>query len=168
MSHFRITGLPRSKTALLSTIFTWGTSFCYHEFFGNKTIPKGFDHIGISDPALLFMWEKESHERPDMRWVVVVRDVEESHKSISRIDPEITFDQVMSAKAELDRLMWALHPLIVSFDDTDAEMCREIAKYLGIDIGPIERVRQLCDMNIQIHPPILKKRLEQLKNLQAA
>lgn len=57
-------------------------------------------------------------------------------------------------------------PKVVKFETIDPLVCYSIAEYLGINIGPIERVRQLCDMNIQIHPPVLKARLERLRSQQ--
>lgn len=65
--------------------------------------------------------------------------------------------------SELLELERHVNPMVVNFDSIDPVKCYEIAEYLGIDIGPATRVRQLCDMNIQIHPPVLKQRLENLR-----
>lgn len=55
-----------------------------------------------------------------------------------------------------------LNHIDVSFDRITPSLCYSISEYLGVDIGPEARVRQLCDMNIQIHPPILRERLTRL------
>jgi hypothetical protein len=49
----------------------------------------------------------------------------------------------------------------LSLDD-----CRRAESHIGSPIGSGGRVTRLMDMNIQIHPPILKARLDHLKSQQ--
>ena len=108
-------------------------------------------------------------EFPDAKWILIDRNIREDLvESCQKFEPNITEQSLLNYRAELRIMYHELRPFVCGFEDIGPFMCQQMSKYLGIDIGPQKRVVQLCDMNIQIHPPILKKRLETLKNLQAA
>jgi predicted P-loop ATPase/GTPase len=99
---------------------------------------------------------------PDAKWVVIDRRFDDVLKSCSDIEPACR-DNLKLMKCHLDCLIAEIHPMVVNFQDIDPIWSYRVSQYLGIGIGPATRVRQLCDMNIQIHPPVLKQRLENLR-----
>lgn len=181
--HFFITGLVRSKTGWLSNLLTWGPTFCWHDaFYGVRSdaefnrkmdfhefAPVFINAIGIADAALTNCWVRLNKDYPEAKWVVIERDFEDvflSAQNTFEIWPnkEVLRNGLMSTRRDLEYLCSALKPKVMKFDDLGSvDKCYELASYLGVVIGPRQRVQQLCDMNIQIHPPILRKRLEALK-----
>lgn len=105
---------------------------------------------------------------PTAKWVVIERDFSQVLKSCQKVHPDVAYDGLMAMNQGLAQLVNELRPLVIPMESIDPIKCYEIAEYLGIDIGPATRVRQLCDMNIQIHPPILQKRLASLMRKEAA
>lgn len=174
--QFFITGLPRSRTAWFANLFTWGDSICYHDGLcpeDGLCLVSSFDHLlkrlkegngprGHSCASNILVWRKLHKEFPDAKWVFVSRDGGAIIDSVSKI---LKFDveQWNSMSNEAMVMIKEIGPMVVHFDCIDPVGCYGISNHLGIDIGPAARVRQLCDMNIQIHPPILKRRLESLK-----
>ena len=170
---FFLTGLPRCRSAWWSNLLTWGESFCWHEGaiipgmtpieMRNVTLKSPLNNVGVSDPSLVFHWKRVADTFPNAKWVSVIRNVSESVNSVREIEPHLAYDALDDAKVELDSLTVHTSAFRVCFDHINPQTCYSVADYLGVCIGPIERVRQLCDMNVQIHPPILKARLETLK-----
>lgn len=90
---FFITGLPRSRTAWLANLFTWGDSFCYHdalpdcESLGELDIMLGglpYLEIGLSDSSLLLIWRALVRRYPTSKWVLIRRDKREALRSFRR------------------------------------------------------------------------------------
>lgn len=174
--QFFITGLPRSRTAWFATLFTWGDSLCYHDALcpeigsvcGTDSLRRLQSKLltgvrGHSDASNILVWRTLQKWFPEARWVVIDRVFEEAVHSSRLICESISEEKMRPMFNELSRLAENLKPMVVKFEEIDPIKCYEIAEYLSIDIGPATRVRQLCDMNIQIHPSILKRRLESLK-----
>lgn len=144
----------------------------YHDIFipANQVAVEtgGNIHYGVSDSSLLFRWRNTAERFPNAKWVVIQRDFGDCLRSCQKVHPEISRPGLLTMQIALEELVATLKPMVVNFDEIDPIKCYEIAAYLDIDIGPATRVRQLCDMNIQIHPPILQKRLASLMQKEAA
>lgn len=168
--HTFFTGLPRCRSAWFSNLFTWGDSFCFHDvFFGLKDVSElkqklcmPFSHVAVADPALLLHFQEIEEMYPDARWVTLHRDDTESLESSRRISGCDLIHWETIWKAYLD-YQGKYRAAQVDFNEIDVDTVLWLSNLLEVPVGPIERVRQLCDMNIQIHPPILKRRLEMLK-----
>lgn len=167
-----LTGLPRSRTAFFATLLTWTDSLFFHdppclnteqlrEFIDEKERHYGQLHLGISDASLLFHWRKLVEWYPDARWVYIHRDYDDVKKSC-----EAAFGPVpglFEMHMEAENFIRHVNPMVIEFDEVDMEKCYDVANHLGVTIGLSHRVAMLCDMNIQIHPPVLKRRFEALK-----
>lgn len=123
MKHkYFITGLPRSRTAWLSVVMTYGESWCFHDDIAipdNAKWQEGVDflltrmdriaqhHIGYSSPLLLWsgMWQDVAKRCPDARWLVVNRDMEAAwrswEKATGQPTPKYFFEKLMEEKEKL-------------------------------------------------------------------
>ena len=83
-NKFFITGLPRSKSAWMSTFFTGNNCFCYHEVL---RVSNGFDdaiqkllsreemYVGNSDSSLPIWIDKIDHILRHSPIVIIERDI---------------------------------------------------------------------------------------------
>lgn len=81
MKTFLIIGLPRSRTAWLSCLFTVGPAFCYHEMLAEYSTPAAikaqmevtpFEFVGDSDPSAALRLD-EVHETLGFPQTIYVR-----------------------------------------------------------------------------------------------
>lgn len=88
MKPYFITGLPRSRTAWLANLLTWGDSFCFHEATDGcgsiedlkgvlASVPFGTRHVGNSDPNLGLVPEALVQTFPGCRVVSIYRPLDE-------------------------------------------------------------------------------------------
>jgi hypothetical protein len=117
---------------------------------------------GASDAALVPIWQSLADEFPKAKWVVCKRDLSDVFESCKKIIPDMPVAGVGELASQLDLLIAELNPMIVQFDDISPVTCFDVADHLGVKMGSATRVRQLCDFNVQIHPPILQERLKAL------
>ena len=94
MNNFFITGLPRSRTAWLSTFFTGNNCFCYHEIL---RVSNGFDdairrlsnrkemYVGNSDSSLLVWIDKIDYILQDSPIVIIERNIDEVTNSLTNL-----------------------------------------------------------------------------------
>ena len=94
MNKFFITGLPRSRTAWLSTFFTGDNCFCYHEIL---RVSNGFDdaiqkllnrkeiYVGNSDSSLPIWMDKIDHVLQYSPIVIIERDMDEVTNSLTNL-----------------------------------------------------------------------------------
>jgi hypothetical protein len=86
-----ITGLPRSRTAWLANLFTWGEAFVEHDALKHledvAELPAHFEAlaaatgartVGTSDSGLLMVWRRTMALFPGARWLHVRRPFEEA------------------------------------------------------------------------------------------
>lgn len=174
---FLITGLPRSKTAWLANLLTWGSTFCAHDglrpemsrhFEFKESVAclvsklRTGEWNGHSDAANVLAWQELEVEFPHAKWLVVKRPLNEVLDSCRKIIPSVAPAGIGALNKKLEELIYQLNPKIVEFDEISPTTCYDIANYFQVNIGPHKRVNQLCEMNIQIHPPILMQRLDDL------
>lgn len=79
---FFITGLPRSRTAWLANLFTYGPSFCWHDLTAQldhieelkswiRNVSQ--DIVGVSDSGLGLFACEVLQQFPDAKWILVRR-----------------------------------------------------------------------------------------------
>lgn len=173
-----ITGLPRSRTAWFANLLTWGGSLVYHDGFYvsgsgvEKNLQRVIDRLrtgewtGHSDPANVLFWKRLHEEFPRAKWLVIHRDLNDVLEACKKIVPDMGTEVLGSMSKELENLVQTLEPMVVSFDNITPAICYGAADYLSVNIGPTTRVRQLCEMNVQVHPAILRQRLGELLHKQ--
>lgn len=151
MTSYFITGLPRSRTAWLANLMTYGPSFCWHDALQHGVLQLrdflarpicGITHIGNSDSGLSVQYGKIESWYPAPRWVFIRRDREEAMQSflnyfrhhwyqglepMNEVGLVSAFDQY---EASLDRAI-SMTPigrkLVVDFDSLENETsCRAI------------------------------------------
>lgn len=129
MNHYFITGFPRSRTAWLANLLTWGDSFCFHEAYDHVMegesiadvlgkVPHTVEFCGDSDSAIALCADDVLAEFPDAKFVFIKRPIEEV---------------IESYKKSLDE-----DPLFVTFSR------EEIAQQMG------DHERRLDDLQSQI------------------
>lgn len=161
MNHYFITGLPRSRTAWLANLMTYGPSFCWHDalqyggVFGMRDhLAKpvhGVTHLGNSDSGLvLYAGALDAwYRRP--QWVFVRRNREEAMHSF------ITYFR--------DHWYQGLEPMnelavVGAFDQYEANLERSIAiipaaRKLVLEFADLENetaCRALWEHCVPAHP----------------
>jgi hypothetical protein len=163
-----IAGMPRSRSAWWSNLLTFGPTFVAHDGLFRSNIDelicklRSGEWQGHSDSANVLWWQTLNEAFPKAKWVVVKRPIADVLDSCRKIVPSISTESIGAFSKRLDDLIYFLNPKIVEFDVIDSDECFDVANYLEVDIGSCERVKQLCDFNVQVHPLVLKRRLEEL------
>lgn len=97
MRTFFTLGLPRSGSAWISNLFTWGNSFCFHEAtFGCSSLAdlketfenNGSEIVGTADTAAMLMSDTLNVYFPKSKFLIVVRPREDVLTSLDRADLE--------------------------------------------------------------------------------
>lgn len=126
--YFFITGLPRSRTSWLSNLFTYGSSFCFHDLIKKRQTAQeiaiamadvGRDHVGNSDCGMVMVGD-ELDELLEPKWIFVRRnrgDVVRSYVEYFTAHPYPQFgppsyDKVAEAIEAVEPLMLWLINLI--------------------------------------------------------
>lgn len=99
-SEFLILGYPRSGTAWLSSVLTFGRMYCYHELLFRcsydmneySSMLKNHDVCGNSDSGGLLFYEKILENNPSTKIIVIERDKKEV------IDSFIRFSKINESK----------------------------------------------------------------------
>lgn len=173
---FFITGLPRSRTAWFANLLTWGDVICHHDpvdlvghtlgdFAANviNNLRGSFTPVGLSDASTLYAWREYATAFPDAKWVLIDRDARDVIRSMQQVIPDFNGEAIFDLTSDMRAIKQTLNPLVVPFNDITPECCVEVARHLGIDIGPATRIRMLCDFNVQIHPSVFQQRLAAFK-----
>jgi hypothetical protein len=158
---FFITGLPRSRTAWLANLLSYGDkSFCFHEAVRRATDLEAqfklydsvtHDLVGDSSCGLLLNWQEVSARYPDARWVIIRRDPQQVLESSRRAFPwlKVTADAIRDLAGRLREARNALPNLLsVEFDELD-EKVPEILDHIGLQINPL-RLGQCLENKVEI------------------
>lgn len=160
-----LTGLPRSRTAWFANLLTWGDSIVGHDV-PSAQLMHDFHHgtlSGHSCASNLLMWRQLHDLFPTARWAVIDRSFMSAFRASRNAAPDTTYGGFCGLYCALEELKSALNPFILPYDAINLDTCYTLADHLGIDIGPQRRVAQLLDMQVQIHPAILTKRIAALQ-----
>lgn len=141
---FVIFGLPRSRTAWLSSFLTYRDWRCCHEVAitmrSTEDIALFFrqPRIGAAETAAAPGWRLLRHLVPELRSVVVRRPVDEVVEAmlavdisgVSRYDPDLLARNMHRVARSLDRIAAQPDVLTVDYADLDREeVCAAIFEY---------------------------------------
>lgn len=160
-----VTGLPRSRTAWLANLLTYGPSFCHHDAIrlgvSAASLTKLFEstdaeYVGDSDSGLLAIPYEVDYHFPQAKWVTVHRDLDQAAASyekhfskepyphIPHPTPELALKSMEWCKKRLgilDAIIPAPRKLVVNYADLDKEStCRDIWNFC-IPTMPFNRQR---------------------------
>ena len=133
-SNFFITGLPRSRTAWLSTFFTGDNCFCYHEILKvsdgfNDAIQKLLNrkemYVGNSDSSLPIWSGKVDYMLQNSPIVIVERDVDEVADSLTNLwgcDPTRFLDLTLE---HLEILKKRYNYISIDYNKLSDQLCLE-------------------------------------------
>jgi hypothetical protein len=161
MNRFYITGLPRSRTAWFSALFSCGDVFCSHEGVSRYRSPKEYisateympyDYIGDSNTLLVLKYNELVKSQDKV--VVVLRDINDSvESSMKWLDKQGISDKslhkvLLEKYTEYDKTIRSIYALQVRFEDID-DRIEEIWDYcIGEYYDPV-RVEEYKKLNIQ-------------------
>lgn len=169
-----ITGLPRSRTAWLSVLLTWDTSFCFHEASSTcgpiSRLPHAmglidgmcaYPHIGNSDPNLGLFSGEMLDMFPKSKWLFIHRDMVDSYLAMAEamssegITPDMDalkrlVSRTLCGITDLTMKLPRERKLHVNYGDLRQESTiRAIWEYLlPATSFPVERYRMLEGMRI--------------------
>lgn len=160
MNTFLITGYPRSRTAWLSNLLTYGPSFCLHEpglQFRCKQFPSLFHNVGtpyagVSEARAIIYFDQFMDLFPDSKVVVVKRNKADVINSLKRhgLDFEMVSDLYDEKLAQIEK-----HGISVPFEGLNGA---EVWNYC-IPEHPINkiRLRMLEQFNISLTPEAMQR-----------
>jgi hypothetical protein len=164
IAPFFVTGLPRSRTAWLSNLFTTGGLVCLHEGLRHGVgklvaqIKAGEVH-GNSDSSIPLHWEPLFEFFPKARWVIVERDPEEalaSHVAFLeagglKVNPVRLRHAHREVLRQTERMLWAVPHLVVPFSGlSDIETVRRVWEHCLPDrTFDAQRATWLQRLNVQ-------------------
>ena len=162
-----VTGLPRCRSAWVANYLTWGDSICYHDAFWQTPSFAAFCemldttpamHVGHADPANLLVWEKLVKRFPNAKWIVIIRDVEETLAACQKAFGDFSKEQLQFLIRQLGKLSEAVEPFCVNFENLNGQSAAWFAQELGIQI-PNWRGHFLNRYQVQIEPSTLKREI---------
>lgn len=160
MRHFLIVSLPRSRTAWLANFLTYGQSFCYHEGllgcsnieqFKKRLESTGTEISGNSDCGNVFFLDRIKELIPDIRIVVIKRDLEEVMSSLDAMGDQFGYRETVVAAAELiDKSQHYHSALTIDFNDIGEDACKIIWEYCTGSVFNRNRWEMLDGINMEI------------------
>lgn len=170
---FFITGLPRSRTAWLANLLTWGRTFCYHEplysctrvadlnLLADKAKAEGLLNVGGSDSGLPFFWRETRELFPNALWLVVRRPVKDVVISYTEYFTKHPFHGMGTLSTE------SVEELCINLDRELDALCRTLPDSQKLvvrfdDLGETNTVRYLW--HFLTSEKFSRLRFEQLKN----
>lgn len=185
MRYAFITCLPRSRSAWLANLFTFGSSFCLHdatkETMSAKGVVDSIARIETDIPGLDFILDSDSglpfcafdvvDAFPQAKWVFIVRDRVEAEKSCvkflqgserySDCDPTVIHNSLVAAEVNISGLKDFIPPyqwMEVRFEDLDDLLVlKQIWEFLTPS-NPwcAERVKMLDTFQVNVMPDKVK------------
>jgi hypothetical protein len=167
--HFFITGFPRSQTAWVANLLSTGDSFCFHDAFALDQVDKipvrleqpEVPIVGFADPVILLFWRSLVEWYPEAKWVVIERDLNSAFVASVRAFGPVSPEFFVMLEESLAQLIAHVKPLRVPFDRITPLVAQLIGDHVGVKVGPVERLKQLCQTNVQVHN--LRARLALIK-----
>lgn len=172
-SFFFVTGLPRSRTAWLANLLSYGESFCFHDLFSTAMSMEAFEgkmraaefrFVGHSDPSNALLQDSIAQKFPEAKWLIVERPIDEVHASCRAIgvDDMGALERVQRKVEELQGKVdaWTLPASSLN----DEYHVREVIEFLtpGAKV-PGERVEMLMALQVQTYAPAALAKMESLR-----
>ena len=167
MKTFFICALPRSRTAWLANLLTYGDSFCFHEpavgldsFSDLRGLfeSTGRPVVGSSDCGNAWIVDGLAREFPDCRFVVVHRPLEEVRQGMLEMGLPDN-GTLEKSSIMLDYVVSNYSPFSLDADDlSDPEVVKMLCEYVS---APFDRARfdLLAALNVQVNTDYLAGRM---------
>lgn len=161
-NKFFITGLPRSRTAWLSTFFTGNNSFCYHEILRisdglddaiEKLLNRKEMYVGNSDSSLPLWMDKIDHVLQHSPIVIIERDVNEVNNSLINLFGDVGWTESIDLILEnLEIIKKRYNYISVDYNELDKQSCLELISDFCIPNIPFDKDKfeTLKTINISI------------------
>lgn len=170
---FFIAGLPRSRTAWLANLLTWGNTFCHHDLWGRAKSVQDFVEIfdmssvqnqGNADAGNALHHEALTAEFPEAKWFIVNRPIAEVHASCQRVGLANMATLEMLAR-KIEELRARVNVVCeFNFQDLCAEMVGTVARAsLPGWSCSMQRMLQLDALNVQTFAPAALAKIASLK-----
>lgn len=164
MNPYLILGLPRSRTAWLANLLTYGPSFCWHDGLAHckskRELVQLFDspehkYIGIADAGAALVFDELLKILPVMpRIVIIRRNPGDVLYSCEEAGLPITPHGILAMQDALAKIMANHEVCLVDFEDLDKALCcQNIWHYCTRDSTHfnLRRWAMLRSLNVQIH-----------------
>lgn len=163
MINFFITGYPRSRTCWLANMFTYGTSYCFHELskYG-KTVDelkyqlnsRDETHVGTADCLAPYYLGDLSKNLENIVTIFIERDLDDVKADLENwlgaLPPEIE-KQFPEYTEKLEAFKEKYNPMIVKFKDLDkVHVLRKMWAHVGLSYFDEQRYHMLNELFI--HP----------------
>ena len=161
-NKFFITGLPRSRTAWLSTFFTGNNSFCYHEILRisdglddaiEKLLNRKEMYVGNSDSSLPLWMDKIDHVLQHSPIVIIERDANEVNNSLINLFGDVGWTKSIDLILEnLETIKKRYNYISVDYNELDKQSCLELVSDFCIPNTPFDKDKfeTLKTINISI------------------
>lgn len=165
MKPFIVFALPRSRTAWMANLLTYGDTYCHHD------VHNGFASIidlirflavpqaGTVDSALALLWSEISRCAPMGRYAVVRRPIEDVRRSALAVGlpvPDGVLERLDRALAQVERRRDVLR---LTYDELDTyEGCAALFEHCLDRPLPHHRWAKYAKTNIQIPVPLMMRR----------
>ena len=170
MRSFLILGLPRSRTAWLSSLFTVGNVFCYHDLTSrSRTADEVIARMqqnptevcGNSDSGNIFILDRVMEIMPETRLALICREPGEVVRSMAAAarEPRLRFrDPIARLHARNSQYFVKYGGKAFMYEDLDREArIRELWEHLtgGVEF-PVDHWEKLRTMRVVIHDDIMR------------
>ena len=135
VNKFFITGLPRSRTAWLSTFFTGNNCFCYHEILRTsngvegavrKLLNRKEMYVGNSDSSLPIWMDGIDHILRRSPIVIIERDINEVTNSLINLLGEHDYIRLLDLTLEnLEIIKKRYNYISIDYNDLNKQSCLE-------------------------------------------
>lgn len=167
MKTFFICALPRSRTAWLANLLTYGDSFCFHEpAVGLASFTElrrlfestGRGVVGSADCGNAWIVDGLAREFPDSRFVVVRRPLQEVRQGM--LEMGLPDNGTLEKSAiMLDYTVRTYSHISLDADDLgDPEAVKMLCDYVGAPFD-LARFNLLTALNVQANPHHLAGRM---------
>lgn len=168
--YFLVMGLPRSRTAWLANFLTNGPAFCFHEpMVGCRSVANlrskfermDYPVVGGADTGAAAFADRIAEVfTSGIQLIIVERDPDECLASLRALGLLADVHTLAAGVDALEYVKCKFKPLVVSFDSlNDEHVGRGIWEHCIGEGFDVERFRQLCEMNIQVIPECLLRRI---------
>ena len=168
---FAITGMPRSRTAWLSCLFTWGGVECFHDLIGTMNLAevyRALDEspakvVGLSDCGYGFIFPETRQRYKAVREIIIERDPAECRDSMCRVLSNLPQEPVAGAVAAIqERLDLMTGPgrslLRVPYEGLDSIATLErVWNFAVPEVAfPVRHAEKLLTMRVTVHDERLR------------
>ena len=148
-NKFFITGLPRSRTAWLSTFFTGNNSFCYHEILRvsdgfsdaiKKILNRKEIYVGNSDSSLPLWIDKIDYILQESPIVIIERDENEVINSLTNLFGNYDWVKLIDLTLEnLETIKKRYNYISIDYNELDKQSCLELISNFCVPNIPFDK-----------------------------